>query len=184
MKTAQKLNLKISKGFTLVELLVVIAIIGVLAAVVVLVINPLELTRRSRDTVRLTDLDNLRQAINISVQEPAPGATNVLCNGVAGACSENSVAGSRVTDGSGWVKVNVSTQKSVSMPVLPIDPVNTAGATGNHYVYCSDGNGWEIGTKLESAQMADKAGADGGNDPASYEVGSALTLLGAVGCTY
>ena len=53
IKTVQK-----NKGFTLVELLVVIAIVAILAAVVVLIINPLELTRRGRDAARLTDLSN------------------------------------------------------------------------------------------------------------------------------
>ncbi|MBU0999767.1 prepilin-type N-terminal cleavage/methylation domain-containing protein, partial [Patescibacteria group bacterium] len=67
------------KGFTLVELLVVIAIIAILAAVVVLIINPLELTRRGRDAARLTDLSNLQQAINVAVQEATGSAATILC---------------------------------------------------------------------------------------------------------
>lgn len=172
------------KGFTLVELLVVIAIIAVLAAVVVLIINPIELTRRGRDAARLTDLANLQNAINVAVQEGASaGSTTaaLLCAGTTAPCRGESVAGGRVTDGSGWVKVNVSTQKSVSVATLPVDPINTAA---DHYVYCSDGNGYEIATHLESTQMASKAANDGGADATAYEVGSSLSLLGGADCAY
>src|SRR5688572_17556019 len=157
------------KGFTLVELLVVIAIIAILAAVVVLIINPLELTRRSRDAARLTDLANLQQAINVSVQEATgSSATDILCVGglTAGACTGNSSTGLRVADGTGWVKANLTAQSSVSVPTLPVDPVNSNGGTNNgyHYTYCSDGTNWEINTRLESEQQASKMGNDGGDE--------------------
>jgi len=41
---------KMKKGFTLVELLVVIAIIGVLAAALLIGLNPLEQTRKAQDS--------------------------------------------------------------------------------------------------------------------------------------
>lgn len=192
------------KGFTLVELLVVIAIIAILAAVVVLIINPLELTRRSRDAARLTDLANLQQAINVSVQEATgSSATDILCVGglTSGACTGNSNTGARVANGTGWVKANLTAQSSVSVPTLPVDPVNSNGGTNNgyHYTYCSDGTNWEINTRLESAQQVDKMVNDGGDenavtgatlqqkqDNARYEVGSNLTLIQSTGglCTY
>lgn len=173
-------------GFTLVELLVVIAIIAILAAVVVLIINPLELTRRGRDAARLTDLANLQQAINVAVQESTDSAQNVLCNGVGGAtCADNSVSGTRNANGSGWVHVNLSSQKAVSVPTLPVDPSN---GTTYHYVYCADTTGgsakWEIVAVLESDQQKGKMGTDGGTDPNKYEIGSDYSLLGTGSCTY
>lgn len=181
-KTAQ-----VHKGFTLVELLVVIAIIAVLAAVVVLIINPLELTRRSRDAARLTDLANLQQAINVAVQESA-GGTNIACNGALGATCRSDSTGSRVIDGTGWVQVNLAVQTSVTVPTLPVDPVNDATY---HYTYCGDGDDWQIFTELESAQQLPKMANDGGtlNDTATlhaakYEVGSVLNLTSEVFCTY
>ncbi|EKD90592.1 MAG: hypothetical protein ACD_30C00112G0033 [uncultured bacterium] len=177
-------------GFTLVELLVVIAIIAILAAVVVLIINPLELTRRGRDAARLTDLANLQQAINVAVQEATTAGANIACAGAAAGCIDNSQGGSRLTDGTGWVRVNLGVQTSVSVPTLPVDPTNTAGATGLHYTYCGSGDNWEIITDLESQQQIGKEGTDGGTDAAKYEVGSVLNLLGtalpggAGNCTY
>lgn len=194
------MNLKISaqsrfsrgSGFTLVELLVVIAIIAVLAAVVVLIINPLELTRRSRDAARLTDLANLQQAINVAAQEATNSGTDILCVGglTSGKCegSSNSTAANvRNPNGSGWVKVDLSGQKSVSVPTLPIDPGSNDATY--HYKYCSDGSAWEIDAALESIQQTPKMKntADGGDDDNLYEVGSNLTLTGtgaSAKCTY
>lgn len=178
-----KKSAQVHKGFTLVELLVVIAIIAILAAVVVLIINPLELTRRGRDAARLTDLANLQQAINVAVQEATGSAATILCSGGSAPCNGSSNTGTRGSNGTGWVKVDMSTQKSVSVPTLPIDPINDAT---NHYTYCSDGNGWEIDAKLESQQQSGKMGTDGGDDPVLYEVGSTLRLISPSGgtCTY
>ena len=183
-----KKSAQVHKGFTLVELLVVIAIIAILAAVVVLIINPLELTRRGRDAARLSDLANLQQAINVAVQEATGSAATILCEGGGAPCNGSSNVGTRASDGTGWVKVNMSTQKSVSVPTLPVDQLNT---TVNHYTYCSDGDGWEINTVLESEQQKGKMANDGGDENATdttgrYEVGSNLKLISASGgtCTY
>ena len=186
---------KSAQGFTLVELLVVIAIIAILAAVVVLIINPLELTRRGRDAARLSDLANLQNAINVAVQEATgSGAVAVLCKVAAaypcgGAADQGqSHVGPRAADGSGWVKSDLSSQKSVSVPTLPIDPVND---TTLHYTYCADNDAWEIDTVLESEQQKGKMANDGGNENATdttgrYEVGSKLTLIAPSGgsCTF
>lgn len=172
-------------GFTLVELLVVIAIIAILATVVVLIINPLELTRRGRDAARFTDLSNLQNAINVAVQEAAgAGAVAVLCK-VQGSypCSGKSNVDSRVSNGDGWVKTDLSTQQSVSVPTLPVDPINS---TTYHYAYCANNDQWEIDTVLESVQQVGKMSTDGGDEDTRYEVGSNLTLLTGSGspCAY
>lgn len=179
------------RGFTLVELLVVIAIIAVLAAVVVLIINPLELTRRSRDAARFTDLSSLQQAINVAVQEATNSGAVILCKdtgtypcgGAAGQGQSNVGTTNRASNGSGWVKVDLSAQKSVSVPTLPIDPINDAT---NHYTYCAASDAWEIDTVLESDQQKEKMKNDGGNEDNKYEVGSNLSLIAGSGgsCTY
>jgi len=190
-KPAQVLH----KGFTLVELLVVIAIIAILAAVVVLIINPLELTKRGRDAARLTDLANLQSAINIAVQEATGSSTQaVLCKDGSYPCTglSNAAIGTpRVSNGAGWVKVDLSSSKSVSVPTLPADPLNS---TAYHYTYCANSDAWEINAVLESDQQKGKMATDGGPDVADngtdangrYEVGSNLALIQPSGgsCTY
>lgn len=52
-----------SKGFTLVELLIVIAVLGILAAVVLVAIDPLEQLARGRDAGRKTAIGQLGHAL-------------------------------------------------------------------------------------------------------------------------
>ncbi len=180
---------RVSQGFTLIELLVVVAIIAVIAAIVMLTVNPIELTRRSRDAQRLSDFANLQQAIGAVSQEATASGQNILCNGVAGSCAADSVTGGRGIDGTGWMKVSLVNPKIVSFALLPVDPLNTTGAAGFHYVYCSNGASWELFTTLESQQQFSRSGLDGGSDSSKYEIGTNLTLInttmpGAVVCSY
>ena len=54
-----------NSGFTLLELLIVIAIIAVLSVALVIVLNPAEALRKSRDAQRISDLTTLKKAIGL-----------------------------------------------------------------------------------------------------------------------
>jgi prepilin-type N-terminal cleavage/methylation domain-containing protein len=54
---------KIHRGFTLIELLIVIAVLGVLAAVVLVAIDPFEQLERSRDAGRKSQVGQLASAM-------------------------------------------------------------------------------------------------------------------------
>ena len=81
-------NKKLSKGFTLIELLIVIAVIGVLAAVILVAIDPVEQLARGRDAGRKSAVTSVGRAMqayytNNSVyptiaQWTGSNATNVL----------------------------------------------------------------------------------------------------------
>lgn len=190
---------KSAHGFTLVELLVVIAIIAVLAAVVVLIVNPVEITKRSRDATRLADLVSLQSSINVAMQENANISALLCPGGAAGAyCTGRThdgtatVANAAKADGTGWVKINLAGQSTVSIASLPMDPSNSATT---HYMYCSyvptaaqvtagQTAEWEIEAVLESDKYAgappngeDKDANDGGNTATRYEIGSDLNLV-------
>lgn len=51
------------RGFTLIEIIIVIAILGVLAVVVLTVINPEERTAQARDTNRITSVTQLGRSL-------------------------------------------------------------------------------------------------------------------------
>jgi prepilin-type N-terminal cleavage/methylation domain-containing protein len=73
----------LQKGFTLIELLVVIAIIGILAAVVLVAINPAERIAEANDSKSKSDLGQVATAIE-SCYTANAGAYVVACQSTAG----------------------------------------------------------------------------------------------------
>jgi len=189
------------KGFTLVELLVVIGIVAILATIVVLVINPVEILKESRDSRRLSDLGTLNKALGI-VEATISGATFGVDNTIyislpdtVSTCGSypslpllpNDGAGGPLVDyvyncvtsanlrtigGSGWVPVNFQ-PAGPPFSVLPIDPINDA-TQGLYYTYQK--GSFKLSSKLESEKRLTKnAATDGGLDPTLLEMGSDLT---------
>src|SRR3990167_2861309 len=70
IKTAQK---KKFFGFTLIELLIVIAVLGILAAAVLVAVNPAKRTRQARDAARKNDIGSLATAIQAYYTTPGQG---------------------------------------------------------------------------------------------------------------
>jgi type II secretory pathway pseudopilin PulG len=189
---------KSASSFTLVELLVVIGILAILTAAVVIVLNPAELLKQSRDSKRTTDLANLNNAIKLLLtQNPDVnlGSASTVYTSLADSsstCGSYSLpslpagwkyqcataANLNKVDGNGWIPVSFSAAGGVaSLPALPVDPQNTIQ---NYYSYVSGGS-WQIGAVFESDKYAAKEANDGGMNPASYEVGSNLSLAPFLG---
>ncbi len=80
-KSAYK-NYKLLRGFTLIELLVVIAILGILAAAVLVAINPGKRTRQAQDAKRKNDIGAIATEIQGYYTTPGngtyPGSLYVL----------------------------------------------------------------------------------------------------------
>lgn len=60
-------------GFTLIELLIVIAILGILAAAVLVAINPGKRTRQAQDAARKSDIGAIATAISAYYTTPGAG---------------------------------------------------------------------------------------------------------------
>ncbi|MDP1706900.1 MAG: prepilin-type N-terminal cleavage/methylation domain-containing protein, partial [bacterium] len=183
------------KGFTLIELLVVIAILAILSVAVVLIINPADIIRQSRDSNRLTDLANLAKAVNtfsvtnadsfvgtssivyVSISDSVTTCTNLGLPALPTGWSYRCAASSTLTktDGTGWVPINFDAV-SYGSPIqrLPVDPQNTT-STGLYYQYIPGGS-YILKANLESTKYAAKAATDGGLSTTGYEVGSDLAL--------
>lgn len=192
-------------AFTLIELLIVIGIITILMVTIVIVMNPGELLKQSRDSNRLQDMASMDTSLRLAqidalsfgsantiyVSIPDPTATSTLgdqCQGLGLPtlpssytyhCAASST--SQMTNGTGWIPVNL-TQVSAGNPLsqLPKDPLN-ASSSRNWYAYATDGTKYELTTALESSKY--KAGGqqdvitnDGGTLASVYEKGTNLTL--------
>lgn len=102
------------KGFTLIELLVVIAVIGVLAAIVIAAVNPIEQLARGRDASRKSGVVQLGKALqNYYTQKGLwPRATE---------------SGLGVADA--WYQVLVSSGEMQSVPSAPPGVVTSCTTT-------------------------------------------------------
>lgn len=179
------------KGFTLIELLIVIAILGILAAAVVVILNPAELLAQARDGQRIADLDSVKSAVSLyltDVSSPSFSGTGYIQN-ASGTCPFTGSCTTRTgtaIDGTGWVDVNLSQISGGSpIPKLPTDPTNNA-----NYFYAfktsSASTTFEIDGRLESQKQRGKMTTDGGNQnictgsyidtTCFYEIGSAPGL--------
>ena len=141
-------NEKNMEGFTLLELLIVIAILAILSAVLILILNPAETMKKSRDTQRMSDLATMKTAIGLymtNVSSPdlsTDGTDNDRCigggdesvfyssdeiitdTGVNAAMSPV-ISGGTGVNGTGWIPVDF-TQIPGGSPIsnLPVDPLN------------------------------------------------------------
>ena len=77
-------------GFTLLELLIVVSIIAILSVALILVLNPAEALRKSRDAQRISDLSTMKTALGLyltSTTTPYLGSVsaNTACFATAAA---------------------------------------------------------------------------------------------------
>jgi prepilin-type N-terminal cleavage/methylation domain-containing protein len=184
------------KGFTLVELLIVIGILAIIATVTVVVLNPAEILRQTRDSTRISDLDGLRSALAVYVATVANpnmstsssgsgacaatvcfthaawGATATPCGFMVGQTTHiygGSYASTAIqaVDGIGWIPVNFGAIPGGSpLSKLPIDPINNESYT---YGYaCDDTNEtFELDGYMESSRY----GYGGADDKTSTDGG-------------
>ncbi len=203
MFLSNKLNHN-NQSFTLIELLVVIAILAVLMSVVVIAINPTEMLKKTRDTKRVSDFDNLRTALNLYQSEIASFPFSV-CDGTKiyvslpsnnSNCSDlnlsslpsgytyqcSTIDNYRKINGTGWIPLNLASI-SVGSPLstLPIDPKNTNTDSLYYTFYCNQDE-YILTTYVEAQSNGPKGGLnaltiqDGGPDPYLYELGTSLFI--------
>ena len=170
------------KGFTLIELLIVIGILAILAAVVVLTLNPAQLLAQARDSQRISDLGSVKSAVSLylatatSTNIPATdkiSTNSTTCwfgSGCNTACTK--VTTSTAIDGTGWVPIDLTkTSGGSPLSALPLDPTNDATY---HYAYAGDATAKtiELNAILESTKYSSMMQSDGGNCANVYEVGT------------
>jgi prepilin-type N-terminal cleavage/methylation domain-containing protein len=185
-------------GFTLVELLVVTSMIAVLSVATIVLLNPIELLRQSRDNTRISNMSTLMVVLGayraelcpndigspsttyVSIPDTDPACGNLGLPTLTGGLSYHCAASDafRQPNSSGWIPVDF-TQISSGAPLsnLPIDPVNES-SSGFYYTFhpSIDGMNWELTSVMESEKFASRMTSDGGASDFVYEVGPDLGL--------
>jgi prepilin-type N-terminal cleavage/methylation domain-containing protein len=136
---------KVSSGFTLIELLVVIAILGVLAAAILVALNPLEQLARGRDAGRKTTVDQMGHAVQSYYT------------------TQNAVY---PTQGTAWL---TTLQNSGELKSTPTNPsasgytigCNTANVAQNGYCYQSNATDAIVYARAESQSSKTTGGCTG-----------------------
>ena len=150
------------------EMLFVAVILAGIIGTVLVVLNPFELSKKRRDTIRQTDMENIVAAIDRAAVDSFTGTASALFVADLGSSVDKDASRG---DGYGWVKVNLHSY----LPHLPVDPVNDAAY---HYEFGHRAGRFEIRGKLESDERQFTLSKnDGGDDADWYEFGTDLTIL-------
>lgn len=183
------------KAFTLLELLIVIGILAILSTTMLMVINPVDLLAKARDSNRISNLSAINSAINVlmSFNSNAPvGSADTVYTSLPSNqpdCSDLGLpalpgtwvyhcateANLRKIDANGWVPIDF-TQMDTGSPIsyLPVDPINTV-ASGLYYTYTTGGS-WELNGILESEKYQQDTTVSKSNFPGVLSFGSDPSL--------
>lgn len=174
-------------------MLIVMGIVAVLGTVTIIIIQPVEYLKESRDSARFSDINNLNKdlqmaqldnlsmgtssVIYVSVPDTSPTCANLglaPVNGYVYSCS--TAINLRKIDGNGWLPINFTLFQSINHPLssLPIDPVNST-SSNLYYIYVKNENNYSIQTiSLESQKYLNK-------NPNGFSLGSGGAVSGGSG---
>lgn len=130
-----KRNKNLQKAFTLIELIVVIAILGILAAAVLVAINPAQKIAQSKDAKVNSDIGQVSNALQAFFTDTGAVATSVYPS-TANFTTDITTGGTLLTKGE---ISNVPTAPSGAYAYLACN--STSGANGNTacVTACADG---------------------------------------------
>lgn len=118
------LNVARSKGFTLIELLVVIAILGILAAIVLIAVDPATQMARARDSERRTAMNSLSTALDTYYLVHGKYPPETQCDSSIGTSGSMCPPSSPQ---SGWNTSSDFYQAMMNSGIvksMPVDPIN------------------------------------------------------------
>ncbi len=121
------------KGFTLIELLLVIGIIAILAAIVIVAINPTKQLGDARNAQRRSDVNTILNAVyQYAIDNQGNLPTNIPTGTARAICTTNAVSCNNGVD--------IEVLTGSYLVKIPVDPsvVSPATATGTDYFIVRD----------------------------------------------
>jgi type IV pilus assembly protein PilA len=135
-----KLSKKSEKGFTLIEVLVVIGMVAILAAVVLIAVNPARQFAQGRDSQRSSNLNAILNAVGQRIADNkgvfagtfTVGATTYTCGTLPNVATDILTSQPALpSDVSAALGCLVPTY----MPALPLDPTSGSGANTGYEIF-------------------------------------------------
>lgn len=127
--TISEMNRRVSPGFTLMELLVSIGIIAILAAIIIVAINPRKQISDARNAQRRSDVNTILNAVYqymVDNEGTPPGGIDStareICRLDATDCDE----------------INLKALSGTYIAGIPVDPVADLSGTGTDYFISVD----------------------------------------------
>ena len=137
------------RGFTLIELLLVIGIIAILAAIVIVAINPTKQLGDARNAQRRSDVNTILNAVyQYAIDHNGAVPTGIPTGTAKEICTTDS------TDCVGAVAVDLDVLTGSYLVKVPADPLVSATGTGTHYTIVQNTNGRITVTSTTAEQGA------------------------------
>lgn len=140
---------KLSRGFTLIEILLVIGLIAILAAVVIIAINPARQFAQARNTQRFSDVNAILNAVHQNMIDNKGSWDGTNCGG--------DLPTSTTKMGTGGTDYDIhDCLVDLFLPALPYDPVDgsfTSSAIYDTYYEISVSAGGRITVSAPSVEL-------------------------------
>ncbi len=143
------------KGFTLLEILLVIAVIGILAAIVLIAINPNKQLAQARNAERRVDLNTLNKSLEQILIDTGSYPAGITDSYQEVCATENKSISTPLTDAPSvdcTGKLDLRSLIPTYIAAIPRDPQSTGSSTG--YYVARNSNNNRISIKSTNAELS------------------------------
>jgi len=127
-------------GFTLIEILLVIGIIAILAAVVIVAINPARQFAQARNSQRWSNINTILNAVHQYAVDNTGTLPAAIASSTCAAVSTNEICMMGAGSCAGLIDLSVLTNGETYLVSMPVDPSATS-TYGTGYRVTKSGSG-------------------------------------------